>query len=36
MVQTKEPQHYVPKIFGFKICAKHGSKFEKKSNNDAK
>ncbi len=30
----KEPAHYVPKIFGFKLCHKNGSKFPKEPDKD--
>lgn len=31
MVQVKEPEVFVPKLFGFKICGKPGSKAPKSS-----
>ena len=30
MIQQKEPQRYIPKLFGFKMCGKEGSKSRKR------
>ena len=34
MIQQKEAEKYVPKLFGFKICGKEGSKWVEKKNDE--